>query len=159
MGQPVVHAPTAADERIYSTPSMQRGGLRTTVHPHGTDAPIDTDRVILWPDTFNNHVAALGTDAEEALLRRMGVDAEVMDAGCCGLAGSFGFSASKYDVSVRVGERKMAPRIRAASADTQIVTDGFSCREQIQHLTDRQPRHLAELFRDAIRAQQAGSPD
>lgn len=106
-----------------------------------------------------NCVAALGTDAEEALLRRMGVDAEVMDAGCCGLAGSFGFSASKYDVSVRVGERKMAPRIRAASADTQIVTDGFSCREQIQHLTDRQPRHLAELFRDAIRAQQAGSPD
>ncbi|WP_404352053.1 hypothetical protein LG324_04085 [Phycicoccus jejuensis] len=106
-----------------------------------------------------HHVAALGTDAEEALLRRMGVDAEVMDAGCCGLAGSFGFSASKYDVSVRVGERKMAPRIRAASADTQIVTDGFSCREQIQHLTDRQPRHLAELFRDAIRAQQAGSPD
>ncbi len=52
----------------------------------------------------------------------------------------------------------MAPRIRAASADTEVVTDGFSCREQIEHLTGRQPRHLAELLRDAIRAErQAGA--
>ena len=102
-----------------------------------------------------HHVAALGTDAEEAVLSRMGVSADVLDAGCCGLAGSFGFSADKYDVSVRVGERKMAPRIRATASATEVVTDGFSCREQIEHLTGRQPRHLAELLRDAIHAERA----
>ncbi|HET7762711.1 MAG TPA: heterodisulfide reductase-related iron-sulfur binding cluster, partial [Phycicoccus sp.] len=260
----------------YTTPSMQRQGLRNRVNPHGLDAPYETDRVILWPDTFNtylesdvleatvevlehagyavtipsrplccgrplydagmlstakrlwrevldtlrddiragvpvvgvepscvaafrdelvglfpadadakrlseqtfllseflerqhyqpphlggdalvqvhcHHAAVLGTDAEQAVLERMGVSAEVLDAGCCGLAGSFGFSASKYDVSVRVGERKMAPRIREAGPETEVVTNGFSCREQIEHLTGREPVHLAELLRRSIRA-------
>jgi Fe-S oxidoreductase len=47
----------------------------------------------------------------------------------------------------------MAPRIRAATADTEIVTDGFSCREQIEHLTDREPVHIAHLLQRAIRAE------
>jgi len=260
----------------YTTPGMQRHGQRNTVHPHGTDAPLETDRVILWPDTFNNyltspvlgaaaevlehagyavtlpsrplccgrplydagmlvtakrlwrevldslredivagvpvvgvepscvaafrdelvallpddadarrlseqtyllseflerqryqpprlearalvqmhchHSAVLGTDAETALLTRLGVEHEVLDAGCCGLAGSFGFARDKYDVSVRVGERALAPRIREADEETLVVTDGFSCREQIEHLTDRTPVHVAQLLRDAIRA-------
>jgi FAD/FMN-containing dehydrogenase/Fe-S oxidoreductase len=265
----------------YTTPSMQRQGLRNRVNPHGLDAPFETDRVILWPDTFNtylesdvleatvevlehagyavtipsrplccgrplydagmlstakrlwrevldtlrddiragvpvvgvepscvaafrdelvglfpadadakrlseqtfllseflerqhyqpprlggdalvqvhcHHAAVLGTDAEQAVLHRMGVSAEVLDAGCCGLAGSFGFSASKYEVSVRVGERKMAPRIREAGPGTEVVTNGFSCREQIEHLTGREPVHLAELLRRAIRASDPAS--
>ncbi|HEX2856531.1 MAG TPA: FAD-binding and (Fe-S)-binding domain-containing protein [Propionibacteriaceae bacterium] len=101
--------------------------------------------------------AVLGLDAEKALFKRMGVDADVLEAGCCGLAGSFGFSAGeKYDVSVRVAERKMMPRVRAADEGTQILADGFSCHEQIAHLSHRTPRHIAELLRDAIRAQSRG---
>ncbi|HET9127818.1 MAG TPA: FAD-binding and (Fe-S)-binding domain-containing protein [Propionibacteriaceae bacterium] len=101
--------------------------------------------------------AVLGTDSEKALFKRMGVDAEVLEAGCCGLAGSFGFtSGEKYDVSVRVAERKMMPRVRAADPGTQILADGFSCKEQITHLSDRRPRHIAELLRDAIRAEARG---
>ena len=71
-------------------------------------------------------------DAEVALLKRMGVDYDVLDSGCCGMAGSFGFAADNYDVSMRVGERVLLPAVRDLDADAVIVTDGFSCREQIE---------------------------
>lgn len=258
----------------YSTPSMQRNAGRNEVHPHGSDAPFETDRVLLWPDTFNNylesnvlqaavevlehagyaveipprplccgrplydfgmldtaerlwrqtlevlrpwiragvpvvglepscvaafrdelvglfphdddarrlsdqtlllseflerqryeppelhvpatvhghchHKAVLGMDAEVALLKRMGMVHEVLDAGCCGMAGSFGFDAENYEVSRRVGERVLLPTVRALDPDTEIVTDGFSCRQQIEQGTDRAPTHIAELLQQAI---------
>src|SRR5699024_10236764 len=88
-----------------------------------------------------HHMAVLGTDAERALLNRLGLDVEVLDAGCCGLAGSFGFKAGeKYEISVRAAERKLMPRLRAAAEDTVIVADGFSCTEQIEHLSDCRPQ-------------------
>lgn len=286
-GEPVL-APESSQvaAESYATDSMRVRGRRNTFHPDGGEAPLETDRVILWPDTFNNYLespvlaatvevledagyrvmipsrplccgrplydagmlplakrlwrqildtmrddiragvpvvgvepscvaafrdelinlfpadddaqrlsqqtyllseflerqryqppkvapgsddvkalvqfhchqnAVLGTDAETSLLTRMGVDSESMDAGCCGLAGSFGFSSGeKYEVSVRVAERKLMPRVRAADADTEILADGFSCHEQIAHLSDRTPRHIAELLRDAIRAEARG---
>lgn len=263
----------------YSTPLMQRHGRGARNHPHGAQAPLDVDRVILWPDTFNNyldsenleatvavledagyevtlpqrplccgrplydsgmltlakklwhqiletlradiregipvigvepscvaafrdelvglmpndedakrlaqqtymlseflerqnyqppridefdgrralvqmhchHMAILGTDADRALLGRLGLKAEVLDAGCCGLAGSFGFKAGeKYDISVRAAEREIMPRIRAADDDTVIVADGFSCTEQIKHLSQRNPQHIVELLHHAV---------
>ena len=260
----------------YSTPSMQRNAGRNVANPHGEDAPYDTDRVLLWPDTFNNylesnvlqaavevledagyaveipprplccgrplydfgmldtaqrlwrqtldtlrpwiragvpvvglepscvaafrdelvnlfphdddarrlsdqtlllseflerqrysppelhvratvhghchHRAVLGLDAEIALLKRMGVDDELLDSGCCGMAGSFGFSAQNYEVSTRVGERVLLPAVRKLDPDTLVVTDGFSCREQIEQGTGRSPLHLAELIQRAIAA-------
>ena len=71
----------------------------------------------------------------------------MLDSGCCGMAGSFGFEEEKYDVSVRCAERVLLPAIRRADAGTLIVTDGFSCREQIEQLAGRRPLHLAELLR------------
>ncbi|GAA1846820.1 FAD-linked oxidase C-terminal domain-containing protein [Brevibacterium marinum] len=98
-----------------------------------------------------HHMAVMGTDADRALLSRLGLDLEVLDAGCCGLAGSFGFKAGeKYDISVRAAEREIMPRIRAESDDTVIVADGFSCSEQIKHLTDRAPQHIVELLHHAV---------
>ena len=258
----------------YSTESMQRGSGRNELHPHGRDAPFATDRVLLWPDTFNNylesdvlhdaaavlehagyiveipprplccgrplydwgmldtaerlwrqtldtlrpwiragvpvvglepscvaafrdelvnlfpddddarrlsdqtllfseflerqryqppplsldavvhghchHQAVLGMDAELALLSRMGVDTEVLDSGCCGMAGSFGFDADNYEVSVRVGERVLLPAARDLDADQMLITDGFSCRQQVEQETGVEPVHIATLVRRAI---------
>lgn len=279
-GQSVLHQRSSQMAGAsYSTPQMQEHGRRSRRHPHGSQAPLDVNRVILWPDTFNNyldsqnleasvavledagyevalpprplccgrplydsgmltlakkmwvqildtlradiragtpvigvepscvaafrdelvglmpndedakrlaqqtyllseflerqnyqppridefdgkkalvqmhchHMAVLGTDADRALLGRLGLDLEVLDAGCCGLAGSFGFKAGeKYDISVRAAEREIMPRIRAASDDTVIVADGFSCTEQIKHLSERSPQHIVELLHHAV---------
>jgi Fe-S oxidoreductase len=261
-GSPVItHAdsPRFAKE-TYTTDSMQRSSNRNELHPHGRLAPFDTDRVLLWPDTFNNYLeSAVGPaavkvlehagyrveipprplccgrplydwgmlttaerlwrqvldtlrpwiragvpvvglepscvaafrdelvnlfphdddarrlseqtlllseflerqryqpaplptrmDAEVALLKRMGVDFDQLDSGCCGMAGSFGFGADHYEVSQRIGERVLLPAVRAADDGTVIVTDGFSCREQIEQATDRRAAHIAELLALAI---------
>ncbi len=258
----------------YSTPSMQHHANRNHLHPHGRDEPFATDRVLLWPDTFNNylespvlqaavevledagydvaipprplccgrplydagmlttaerlwrqildtlrpwiragvpivglepscvaafrdelvnlfpndddarrlseqtlllseflerqrydppplriravlhghchHESVIGMDAEVALLKRMCIDYQVLDSGCCGMAGSFGFAAEHYEISQRVGERVLLPAVRSLDADTEMVTDGFSCREQIEQETGRTPVHIAELLRRAI---------
>ncbi len=81
----------------------------------------------------------------------MGVDVDLLDAGCCGMSGSFGFDRDKYDVSVAIGELALLPEVRAANADTLIVTNGYSCREQIGQLAGRHAMHLAEVLRMAIR--------
>jgi FAD/FMN-containing dehydrogenase/Fe-S oxidoreductase len=94
-----------------------------------------------------HHQAVLKMDAEREVLERLGLDFEVLDSGCCGMAGSFGFEKEKYDVSVRCAERVLLPAIKRAGAQTTIVTDGFSCREQIEQLAGRRPLHLAELLR------------
>ena len=98
-----------------------------------------------------HHKAVLGMDAEIALMQRMGIDVEVLDSGCCGMAGSFGFAADHYDVSMRVGERVLLPAVRELDRDRLLVTDGFSCREQIEQSTGRSPIHLAEVIRRALR--------
>ena len=79
--------------------------------------------------------------------RHGGADVQALDAGCCGMAGSFGFDAHKYDVSIAVGERVLLPAVRAAATDTLIVADGFSCREQITQTTGRQALHLADVLK------------
>jgi len=84
---------------------------------------------------------------EEGLLRRMGITLDSPDAGCCGMAGAFGFEAGKFPVSQAIGERVLLPAVRAASPDTLIVADGFSCREQIEQATGRRPMHLAEVLK------------
>ena len=93
-----------------------------------------------------HHEATMGLDAEEELLERMGLDFEVLDSGCCGMAGSFGFELGHYDISVAIGERRLLPAVREASPETVLVADGFSCKTQVEELTDRRPLHLAQLM-------------
>ncbi len=91
--------------------------------------------------------AILGVGKENDILSRAGVETEVLDAGCCGLAGNFGFERGHYDVSVACAEDKLMPAVRAAAPDTVVIADGFSCRTQISHLaSDRKPRHTAEVL-------------
>ena len=90
--------------------------------------------------------ALMKMTSEEAVLRRLGLQFEPFDAGCCGMAGAFGFEKDHYDVSIQCGERMLLPKIRQASADTLIVANGFSCRKQIEQTTGRRVHHLAELL-------------
>ena len=87
----------------------------------------------------------------EALLRKMGANVHSLDAGCCGMAGPFGFEKGKYEVSQAVGERVLLPAVRNAGEDAVIVSDGFSCREQIAAGTGRRAVHIAEAIRMAAR--------
>jgi Fe-S oxidoreductase len=84
-------------------------------------------------------------------LRRTGADLQILDAGCCGMAGPFGFEKEKYAVSQAIGERVLLPTVRKAEADTVIVSDGFSCREQIFQATGRHALHLAEALQSGLR--------
>ena len=91
--------------------------------------------------------AIMGTDADTALMRAAGIDADRLGSGCCGLAGNFGFEDGHYQVPRAAGERVLRPRVRGADPDTVILADGFSCRTQIeQGDTGRTAVHLAELL-------------
>jgi Fe-S oxidoreductase len=94
----------------------------------------------------------MGMGADRELLARLGLDFEVLDSGCCGMAGAFGFEADHYEVSVACAERALLPAVRSASPDTLLLADGFSCREQISQLTGRGTLHLAEVVRGALAA-------
>jgi Fe-S oxidoreductase len=99
-----------------------------------------------------HHSAVLRFSDEETVLRKMGLDVEHPDSGCCGMAGAFGFEkGEKYEISVRAGERVLLPKVREAARDTLIIADGFSCREQIAQLTNREALHLAQVLRMAQR--------
>jgi Fe-S oxidoreductase len=94
-----------------------------------------------------HHKSVIRFDDEKKLLDKIGLDYKLLSSGCCGMAGSFGFEADKYDISLQIGEHCLLPAVREASEETVIVADGFSCREQIAQDTDRQALHLAEVIR------------
>jgi Fe-S oxidoreductase len=102
--------------------------------------------------------AAMGFEAEENLYTKMGLDYEVLDSGCCGLAGSWGFEEDKYDLSMRIGERRLLPAARDAGEDTIFMADGFSCKTQIAQGTDRRPLHTAQVIKMALDHGAGGTP-
>lgn len=104
-----------------------------------------------------NHHAILRPEADKKVLGGMGLDFEVLDSGCCGMAGSFGFEAEHYDMSIKCGERVLLPAVREAPRDALIISDGFSCREQIAQTTDRQALHLAQVMQMALREGPGGA--
>jgi len=103
-----------------------------------------------------HHKAILHFDDEEKVLKKLGLDVDHPDAGCCGMAGAFGFEPDRYELSMRVGERVLLPAVREASPDTIIVADGFSCREQIAQGTNREALHLAQVLQMAMSNEAAG---
>lgn len=94
--------------------------------------------------------AVSGFGADESLLVAAGVSVELPDAGCCGLAGNFGFEAAHYDLSMAVGERVLLPRVRAKAPGSVVLADGFSCRTQVEHGTGTAALHLAQLLAGAL---------
>jgi FAD/FMN-containing dehydrogenase/Fe-S oxidoreductase len=87
--------------------------------------------------------------SEEEVLERLGLDFEILDSGCCGMAGAFGFENAHYDLSMRCGERILFPSVRGISDETLLLTNGFSCREQILQGTGKRALHLGEVLQMA----------
>jgi len=88
---------------------------------------------------------------EKSLMQKMQLDYRLLESGCCGMAGAFGYEKDKYDVSIACGERSLLPEVRKAGLSTLIVADGFSCKEQIAQETNRHALHLAEVLRFGYR--------
>jgi FAD/FMN-containing dehydrogenase/Fe-S oxidoreductase len=111
----------------------------------------DVSRKVL----FHGHChqkAVFGVGSTLSLLRRIpNYEVEEIDSGCCGMAGSFGYEAEHYDLSIQLAEMTLAPAVRAASGDTIICTPGTSCRDQIEHSTGRRALHPIEVFAGALK--------
>ncbi|HEV3091077.1 MAG TPA: FAD-linked oxidase C-terminal domain-containing protein [Candidatus Cybelea sp.] len=97
-----------------------------------------------------HHKSVLDAGAEKRLLERMQLEVAAPDTGCCGMAGPFGFEEKHYDVAMTVGERVLLPSVRAASPQTIVIADGFSCREQVAQATGRQALHPAQVMKMAL---------
>jgi FAD/FMN-containing dehydrogenase/Fe-S oxidoreductase len=93
-----------------------------------------------------HHRASFGLEAQQELLARTGAKITLLDSGCCGMAGPFGFERDKYEISQTLANRVLLPAVRKASPKTIILTDGFSCGQQITQNTPATPIHLAELL-------------
>ena len=105
-----------------------------------------------------HHKAVMRLKDEEALMDKMHLAYTVLESGCCGMAGAFGYENDKYQVSIACGERALLPEVRKAPLSTIIMADGFSCREQIAQQTDRHALHLAEVLRLGLNHKQEHSP-
>jgi Fe-S oxidoreductase len=86
-----------------------------------------------------------------AILKSAGCRATESGAGCCGMAGSFGYEAEHYEVSKKIGEDRLFPAVNAAGAQTVISVAGVSCRQQVEHFTERRTQHIAEVLASRIR--------
>ncbi|MGH2884297.1 MAG: (Fe-S)-binding protein, partial [Solirubrobacteraceae bacterium] len=114
-------------------------------HAPGWEPPRLEGNALVHPHCHRN--AMIGPGGQRELLARMGIDAELTNAGCCGMAGSFGYEAGeRYEVSMKVGERVLLPAVREAATETLLVADGFSCRSQIEAGTGRRALHTAEVL-------------
>ena len=98
------------------------------------------------------HQKALGgTRADVKLLEAAGIETDAPDMGCCGMAGSFGFRPETYEASVKIANMSLLPKVKGTTAETLIVANGFSCREQIEGLGNRETLHLADVLALSLR--------
>jgi FAD/FMN-containing dehydrogenase/Fe-S oxidoreductase len=126
--------------------AIDDGGLRLD-----PDSPVSGRRIV-----FHGHChqkALAGTQSTVELLRRIpGSEVVELDAGCCGMAGSFGFESEHYDLSMKIGGLRLFPAMRGEGPDTLLAATGVSCRQQIAHGVGRRARHPVELMRVALAA-------
>ena len=122
---------------------------------------------IAWADgdgpevMFHGHChqkALIGMAPSMAVLKAAGCEAKESGAGCCGMAGSFGYEAEHYDVSRKIGEERLFPAVNAMGASATIAVAGVSCRQQIEHFTDRSTSHIAEVLAARIKPGHVWSP-
>jgi FAD/FMN-containing dehydrogenase/Fe-S oxidoreductase len=116
----------------------------------GLDVPFEGQGKTALLHGHCHQKAMVGTAPTVAVLRWAGYEVSEVDSGCCGMAGSFGFEREHYDISVSLGQRRLAPAVMAAPAETVIVAPGISCRQQIEHLAGRRAKHPAEALADAL---------
>jgi FAD/FMN-containing dehydrogenase/Fe-S oxidoreductase len=112
-------------------------------HGIGSAAGVEHEKALVHVHCHQH--ANIKTEGERKLLDRLGPHYDVLPSGCCGMAGAFGFEEGKYEISQQIGERVLLPAVRAAAPDVTILTNGFSCREQIEQGTGRATLHIAEF--------------
>ena len=111
----------------------------------------ETQRNVLFHGHCHQKALIGAEPALKALRLVPGHRVELVNSGCCGMAGSFGFEKEHYDVSYAIGAQRLFPAIQAPDkADWDIAISGVSCRQQIEHFTGRRPRHIVELLADAL---------
>ncbi|HET8605793.1 MAG TPA: heterodisulfide reductase-related iron-sulfur binding cluster, partial [Gaiellaceae bacterium] len=129
-----------------------------------------TDRLDWQPPTLDARAVVQGhchhratektMSHDRELFDRLGLDYEILDTGCCGMAGSFGYHAGEhYDVSVAVAEHSLLPKLAGTPESTLVVADGFSCRGQIDQLAGRDALHVAQLVQRALRESGRTGPE
>ncbi len=102
--------------------------------------------------------SVLGGEAQRKILTKMGLELEQPAAGCCGHAGSFGYEAEHYPVSIEIAEQVLLPKVRRTDCETIVIADGFSCRQQIRDGAQRWAMHPAEVIALALGAQKEAIP-
>lgn len=122
--------------------------LSEWIEKEGLEAPKFKAKAIL--QSHCHQKAVLKAEAERELLKKMGVEFEEPEQGCCGMAGSFGFERDKYEISMKIAEMNLLPAVRGAEPEAFIIADGFSCRTQIMQGTNRKAIHLAEFLQIAF---------
>ncbi|MDQ0790885.1 FAD-binding and (Fe-S)-binding domain-containing protein [Streptomyces sp. B3I8] len=136
-----------ADQDVRRLAGQVRTFAEQLVHhaPEDWEPPRLSRRATV--QTHCHQHAIMKFDADRELMRRAHLDADVLDEGCCGLAGNFGFERGHHEVSMAVAEQGVLPAVRAAAPDSVLLADGFSCRTQIeQGDTGRRALHLAEVL-------------
>jgi FAD/FMN-containing dehydrogenase/Fe-S oxidoreductase len=147
--------PADADARRLAAQSFTLGEFLSS---RGYQPPHLSRRALV--QVHCHHRAVIGHASEQALLERAGLELDIPDSGCCGMAGSFGYErGERYRVSQDCGERVILPAVRAAAPETLLIADGFSCREQIRQATGRRPLHLAQVLRLAQSAPPGDYPE
>ena len=112
--------------------------------------PVYPSRVLLHGHCHQKAFGVMG--AVEGVLRLIpDLQVEAIQSGCCGMAGSFGFDAEHYDISMQMAELQLLPAVRASDEHTTIVADGVSCRQQIRDGAGRQALHVARVLETALR--------
>ena len=117
------------------------------------------DLGITWKDgpapevLYHGHChqkALIGVGPSLSILKHAGCKTTESGAGCCGMAGSFGYEVEHYEISRKIGEERLFPAVEATSPETIIAVAGVSCRQQIEHFTGRRTRHIAEVLAGRI---------
>ncbi len=121
----------------------ERGRLELALRAHGTG------RVLLHGHCHQKAFGAMAA-VERTLALVPGLEVETLEAGCCGMAGAFGYQAEHYRLSMAMAELELLPALRAAPRGTLVVADGTSCRHQIRDGCGREARHVAEVLAAAL---------
>ena len=140
--------PNDEDAKRLAAHTLSLGGFLARHAPSLAPPPLKRQAIV---HGHCHDKSILGFDDTRAVLDRTGLDYTVLDSGCCGMAGAFGYErGAHYRVSIASAERVLLPAVRSSTAETLIIADGFSCREQIIQTTNRRPMHLAEVLKLAL---------
>ncbi len=111
--------------------------------------PLDSGRALVHGHCHQKAFATMSA-MQQTLELIPGIEVELIDSGCCGMAGAFGYEASHYEVSMKMAEMNLLPAVRAAESGTLLIANGTSCRHQIEDGAQGKARHIACVLQDAL---------